>query len=69
MVELGKRRRVIITDSDDEDADFESSNMSSTTREIAIPSKNLDDPLRTFPDTPPKDAKFWVESTFSDNIT
>ena len=62
MVELGKRRRVVVVDSDD-DA-FDTFLQESTPREIAIPVRKSDTPVTPFRDTPPKDAKFWVESTF-----
>ena len=62
MVELGKRRRVIVVDSDDDD--FDSFLQESTPREIAIPVKKSDTPVTTSRETPPKDAKFWVESIF-----
>jgi hypothetical protein len=62
MVELGKRRRAVIVDSDDDD--FDAFLQESTPREIAIPVKKVDTPVTTLRETPPEDAKFWVESTF-----
>ena len=64
MVELGKRRRVVVVESDDEEFDLWSPNSGSPPREIAVPVQKLNTPVKTFRETPPKGAKFWVESTF-----
>jgi len=64
MVQLGKRRRVVIDDSDDEEFQVGSPpNTTSPAREIAVPGKKLNTPVKKFRDTPPEGAKFWVEST------
>jgi len=61
MVELSKRRRVVV-DSDDDDID--SFLQDSPSHEITIPVKKSDTPVKTFRNAPQKDAKFWVESNF-----
>lgn len=68
MAALGKRGRAIVV-SDDDDDDDDAIAPESTPRQIATPVSKLDStsreavsPSKTFPSSPPTDAKFWVES-------
>jgi len=63
MAELGKRRRTIVISDDEDDAVLPTF---SSPRTIATPrSKASSSPMKTFPSSPPKTAKFWVESKHS----
>jgi hypothetical protein len=56
----GKRRRVIVV-SDGEDSDVIDLS-TNPTRKVATPVSKASSPFKSFPSSPPKDAKFWVES-------
>ena len=65
MAASRKRGRVIIISDDDEPPP---ETTRSTPRKLVSPGKKEGTPVKSFPETPSKEAKFWIESMSIDHL-